>query len=168
MKFFRLILPMLVVFSLLLFLFGILPVLPIVLVIVFLGLFFGIKKYKYFYLAGFIVCSLLFMLFIFGIFNSALNNFSEFTPQKWSSIKEQRYMMVDSLKKEHHLLGKNKEEIKGLLGKPDNEENYKESSSLYYIIEREAISFGFTTIVFNFKNNKVIKINNEDFHDGFT
>ena len=66
-----------------------------------------------------IVFTLVFIVISFGAFYVTAMQFQQFTPEKWLKYPRERYLMVDSLKEEHRIIGMGHDEVIKLLGTPD-------------------------------------------------
>ena len=103
-----------------------------------------------------IIVSILAAVFVVIIFCAAIYGFqryySIFTPEKWESSADQRYLMMDSLNAQHTLLGMTRDEVEALLGKSEHSgEISKDGKQQYYyeyIISRDFIDLNVLRVVF--------------------
>ena len=58
-----------------------------------------------------------------------------FSKQRWLDQPDIRYKLIDDIEKNHSIIGKNLQELKELLGEPDNkwEHDFKDGHYNYYV-----------------------------------
>lgn len=62
--------------------------------------------------------TVIFLVVSFGAWYFTQSRFKDFTPERWQQYPRQRVTMIEDLKKEHNIIGMNKNNVIDLLGEP--------------------------------------------------
>ena len=82
---------------------------------------------------SFIIFTIFSVIIVSSVLVGARSYISSFSQEKWNNNEELRFYMIDDLEQKHHIVGKTKNEIIKLIGKPTYTYDNKEIIYEYFI-----------------------------------
>ncbi len=105
-----------------------------------------ISNKKRVYFLSLLICVSIGVALITG-YTNVTSYFREFSVEKWEKYSNERYLMIDDLRENHHMIGKNINDVIKVLGIPDE---YNDKKATY--------QYDYGIIILNIESNTVVSI----------